>query len=78
MQFIQIVKNQCNFRNSDTNRQKEKGVQSILRMINYVAKFLQNLSEATSPLRELLRKDVHWQWEERDERSFQNIKQMLI
>ena len=56
----------------------KRGVQRILGMINYVAKFLPSLSEATSPLRELLRKDVHWQWEERHEKSFQNIKQMLI
>ena len=56
----------------------KNGVHRILGMINYVEKFLPNLSEATSPLRELLPKYVQWHWEERHEKCLQNIKQMLI
>ena len=36
-----------------------KGIQRLLRLINYGAKFLPKLSEVTNPLRELLQKDVH-------------------
>ena len=42
----------------------KKAVQGILGLINYVAKFIPKLFEVTSPLRELLQKDVHWYWEE--------------
>ena len=38
----------------------KKAVQRILGLINYVAKFIVKLSDVTSPLRELLQKDVHW------------------
>ena len=54
-----------------------KGIQRLLRLINYVAKFLPKLSEVTSPLRELLQKDVHWHWEEHHKKSFENVKKLL-
>ena len=37
----------------------KKGVQRILGLINYVAKFTPKLSQVTNPLRELLQKDIH-------------------
>ena len=36
----------------------KQGVQRLLGMVNYVAKFAPNISEVTVPLRELLKKDV--------------------
>ncbi|KAK3737375.1 hypothetical protein QZH41_002290 [Actinostola sp. cb2023] len=53
------------------------GIQRLLGMVNYVAKFLPNISEVTSPLRELLKKDVAWHWTERYEQSFNDIKKLL-
>ncbi|KAK3728945.1 hypothetical protein QZH41_016810 [Actinostola sp. cb2023] len=53
------------------------GIQRLLGMVNYVAKFLPNISEVTSPLRELLKKDVAWHWTERHEQSFNDIKKLL-
>ncbi|KAK3749625.1 hypothetical protein QZH41_012963, partial [Actinostola sp. cb2023] len=53
------------------------GIQRLLEMVNYVAKFLPNISEVTSPLRELLKKDVAWHWTERHEQSFNDIKKLL-
>jgi len=55
----------------------KKGVQRILGMVNYVAKFLPKLSEATSPLRELLHKDVHWHWDEHHRKAFNEVKKLL-
>ena len=43
------------------------GVQRLLGMVNYVAKFAPNVSEKTAPLLELLKKDVAWHWTERHE-----------
>ena len=42
-----------------------------------MAKFIPKLSEVTSPLRELLQKDVHWHWDEYHKKSFQEIKKLL-
>lgn len=40
--------------------------QELLRfmgMIQYLAKFIPNLSEVSAPLRKLLEKDTEWHWE---------------
>ena len=39
------------------------GVQRRLGMVNYVSKFIPNMSGFTSPLRQLLHQDVKWHWE---------------
>ena len=53
------------------------GVQRLLGMVNYVAKFAPNVSEKTAPLRELLKKDVAWHWTDRHEQSLNDIKRIL-
>ncbi|CAB3989788.1 Hypothetical predicted protein [Paramuricea clavata] len=53
------------------------GIQRLLGMVNYVARFAPHVSEVTAPLRELLKKDVAWHWTERHEQSFQGIKRLL-
>ncbi len=40
------------------------GVQRLLGMVNYLQKFAPNLSEATAPLRSLLKDKVHFRWDE--------------
>ena len=54
----------------------KKGTQRLLGLTNYVAMFSLKLSEVTSPLRELLQKDVDWHWEEH-KKSFENVKKLL-
>ena len=53
------------------------GLQRLLGMVNYVAKFAPSVSEVTAPFRELLKKDVAWHWTERHEQSFHDIKCLL-
>ena len=36
------------------------GVQRLLGMVNYVSKFIPNMSDLRSPLRQLLHQDVEW------------------
>ena len=55
----------------------DKGFQRLLGMVNYVSKFVPNMSEITSPLRELFKKDVTWHWSVRHARAFEKIKTSL-
>ena len=43
-------------------------------MVNYLAKFISNLSNVTVPLRELLKKDTAWHWEDIHQKAFEEIK----
>ena len=45
-------------------------LQRFLGMVNYLHKFIKNLSSKTAPLRELLHKDIVWSWE--------NLRRMLL
>ena len=41
-----------------------------------MAKFLPNVSEITSPLREILKKDVLFSWESNQQKSYEQIKKL--
>lgn len=53
------------------------GVQRVLGVLNYVSKFIPNMSDLTAPLRQLLIKETVWHWDEQQEKSFQAIKRTL-
>ena len=53
------------------------GVQRLLGMVNYLSKFIPNMSDLTSPLRQLLHQDVDWHWEEQHETGFKKVKEAL-
>ena len=55
----------------------QAGVKRLLGMVNYVSKFIPNMSDLTAPLRELLHQDVEWHWEEQQEASFKKVKEAL-
>ena len=55
----------------------KKEIQRILGMIYYVPKLLKRLSKVTSPLRELLHKDVYWHWEDHHKKAFKKIKELI-
>ena len=50
----------------------------FLGMVNQLSKFLPNLAEVTTPLRELLKKENQWQWGEPQRNAFATIKVLLI
>ena len=52
-------------------------VRRFLGMVNHLSKFSPNLSEKTTPLRELLNKQNQWVWGEPQERAFKEIKTAL-
>ena len=46
-------------------------------MVNHVGKFTPNLADVSQPLRDLLKKDIDWTWEQPQEKAFQDIKKLL-
>ncbi|KAK7105846.1 hypothetical protein V1264_017174 [Littorina saxatilis] len=53
-------------------------VQRLLGMVGYLQKFAPRLSEVAAPLRELVKKDVHFRWDENlHGKAFDEIKRML-
>ena len=59
---------------SPTNR---KELERFLGMINYLSKFLPNLSSVTAPLRELIKKENEWQWLHQHEEAVQHLKRLV-
>lgn len=55
----------------------KKGVERLLGTINYLAKFIPNMSKVTQPIRTLLRKDITFHWERPQEDAFKDIKKIL-
>ena len=54
------------------------GVQRLLGMAQYLAKFLPHLTDVTKPLRELTHKDVEWVWDKPQEDAFQKLQKAIM
>lgn len=54
-----------------------RGLQRLLGMVNYLAKFCPHLSESCDVLRQLTHKDVIWEWTDVQENAFAEVKQMI-
>ena len=54
-----------------------KQLSSFLGLVNYLARFIPNLSTETAPLRDLLRKDKEWRWTELEENTFVRLKKLV-
>ena len=54
------------------------GLQRFMGMVNHLCKFVPRLADLSDPLRQLLRKDSSWVWEEPQQHAFQRIKQALL
>ena len=52
-------------------------LERFLGMVNYLSKFAPNLSEITSPLRSLLKKETEFLWDEPQSRAFERVKQTI-
>ena len=58
-----------------TNAQE---VRSLLGMANYSSKYIRNYATITSPLRELMKKNVRFSWTEIHQNAFTKLKDALI
>ena len=54
------------------------GLQRFMGMVNHLCKFVPRLADLSEPLRQLLRKDSSWVWEEPQQHAFQRIKEALL
>ena len=52
-------------------------LRQVLGMINYLGKFLPNLSHVISPMSELLKSDSTWSWSHRQQEAFEKVKAMV-
>ena len=48
--------------------------QRFMGTVNYLGKFIPNLSGINQPLRQLLQKDISWHWQEAQQQSFEELK----
>lgn len=55
-----------------------KKVKSWLGLCNYYRRFVKGFSQITAPLRELLKKDTRFRWNEQCQESFDKLKNALI
>ena len=56
----------------------QKELRSFLGMITYCSKFLPNFAIITEPLRNLLKKDVPWEWNRQHQNTFVKLKEILL
>lgn len=56
----------------------KKGIERLLGMIQYLAKHIPSCSIVTAPLRELLKKDVEFQWNPEQQNALDKIKKALV
>ncbi|KAJ8872369.1 hypothetical protein PR048_025973 [Dryococelus australis] len=52
-------------------------VQRFHGMVNYLSKFIPNVSKLSTPLRQLLEKNVAWHWENDQNSAFETLKRCL-
>ena len=57
--------------------QNKKDVECLLGMVTYLSKFIPNMSTLTEPLRALLKREVHWHWEDQQENALNEVKKVL-
>jgi hypothetical protein len=55
-----------------------KGVRSFIGFSNFYRGFIKNFSEVAAPLMLLIRKNQAWQWEKKQQRLFNRLKEFFI
>jgi hypothetical protein len=55
----------------------KSGVMRFMGMVQYLAKFIPNLSEISAPLRSLVESKTQWHWEEPQKESFRQLKSLV-
>ncbi|XP_060873973.1 uncharacterized protein K02A2.6-like [Metopolophium dirhodum] len=58
--------------------ENKEALQRILGVVNYVGKFLPNVAQINAPLRELIKKDVIFEWTKLHSDALDKLKEMLI
>ena len=53
------------------------GVRRLMGMVNYLTRFLPNVSSAMTPIRKLTNKDKDFKWAEEHQKAFEDIKKLI-
>ena len=69
-QWVEVIKQAP----SPTNLSE---LRSFLGMLNFYAKHLPNHSTVLAPLHKLLHKDIQWRWGDKENKTFEEAKEML-
>jgi len=54
-----------------------KDVQKFLELANYYHQFIEGFATVARPLHDLVKKDKRWEWTERQEKAFQELKEQF-
>ena len=57
--------------------QDKKGVERLLGAVNYLAKFIPNMSTVTKLIRDVLKADISFYWDTEQKEAFVSIKKIL-
>ena len=57
--------------------ENKAGLQRFMGMLQYVSKFIPNLSTESAPLRQLLQKNVIWNWNETHMNCYKRLKELV-
>ena len=60
-----------------TEPANKKEVRSFLGLVNYLGIFINNLATMTAPLRNLIREDTKWKWENKEKATFEKLKDIV-
>jgi len=52
-----------------------KDIQKFLRLANYYRRFIEGFATVARPLHDLVKKDKKWEWTEREEKAFKELKE---
>ena len=55
-----------------------KDVQKFLGLANYYRRFVKDFATIAKPLHEMMRKDKKWNWEERQQKAFEELKRRFM
>ena len=75
---IQPDSNKLNFLRNASPPKDVKNLRSFLGFITYSARFIENFSEKTAILRQLLKEDVKYIWTDTHQKCFENLKYELF
>ena len=54
-----------------------KDIQKFLGLANYYHRFIEGFATVARPLHDLVKKDKRWEWTEREEKVFKELKERL-
>lgn len=57
--------------------ENQEDLQRLLGMVNFVSKYLPNMSAMTQPLRQLLRKETMWSWNHEHDQALSDLRNAL-